>query len=70
MTGPMNDREHAFLLLAFNAQECARWNLGPEFFDQIKERYGVDYTRTGNSLDVFVYQWTFHLHWNTEPPPF
>lgn len=70
MTGAMNERELAFIHAAFDAQECARWNLGPEFFDQIKERYQVDYTRTGNSIDIFVKQWTFHLHWEPTPPPF
>jgi hypothetical protein len=70
MTGAMNEREQAFALLAFDAQECARWNLGPEFFDEIRERYGVDYSRTGNSIEVFMRQWEVHLFWNPTPPPF
>jgi hypothetical protein len=70
MIEPMNQREQAFLELAFDAQECARWNLGPEFFADIKERYDVDYRRTGTSIDVFVNQWAFHLTWNPEPCPF
>lgn len=70
MTGAMNEREQAFALLAFDAQECARWNLGPAFFKEIRERYGVDYRRTGNSIEVFMRQWEVHLFWNPTPPPF
>jgi hypothetical protein len=70
MTGPMNERELAFIERAYDAQECARWNLGPEFFDEIRERYQVDYRRIGTSIDIFVSQWTEHLHWNPDPCPF
>ena len=70
MTGAMNEREQAFALLAFDAQECARWNLGEQHFDEIRERYGVDYRRTGNSLTVFVWQWQAHLSWTPEACPF
>lgn len=70
MTAAMTEREDAFRDLAFAAQECARWNLGEPFFAEILERYGVDYRRTGQTVDVFIGQWQTHLYWEPEPCPF
>lgn len=66
----MNALEEQFALLAFEAQECARFNIRDNYVELIHERFDVDYSRTGWSIDVFVRQWAVHLDWNPEPCPF
>lgn len=70
MTDRMNAIELEFVRLAFLAQECARWNLGEPHCAEILERYGVDYRRVGQTLDIFAFQWREHMTWNPEQPPF
>ncbi len=50
-------------------QACALY-LGDDARDRLRDEYGLDFTRTGDTLDVFLRQWAAHLTFNPEPVPF
>jgi hypothetical protein len=69
MTARWNEIRLEFVDHAGNVQAYAEI-LGKTNFDEIKERYGLDYSRLGKTIDVYLVQWKENLYWNPEPPPF
>jgi hypothetical protein len=44
--------------------------LGTEFYPEIHERYGLDYSVSRHTIDSYHHQWRNLLIWNTDPVPF